>query len=304
MMGNSTHPPLTTVFTPAPACATPLLQHCFGSVCQAGVFSATQIFGNEATMKNVNLCHSSCYPSPDLTYSPGLYCPAGMTTASDGPSNAYCCPSGMSIQEYSYATVCEGVLTGGPLFVNSNGCSTTSLGSARYPVSVSATPVLLIRNQTVSSLSRPPSPSPSPTSPSGQGSGDSGLPAKVKVIIGVTVPLGALLLLSFAFAIIKYYRRRTERGRTVETVENGGGDTDHAHNKPELVGTVIGGPLPRTELDALAVRAELEGPHMENGAGIYVQKPELGGSDISHQQSGAVGVHVQRKWELGGRSTC
>ncbi|KAJ2983904.1 hypothetical protein NUW58_g6172 [Xylaria curta] len=116
---------------------------------------------------------------------------------------------------------------------------------------------------------------------------------------GVGGSLGTALFLGLGAFLLKRYRRKRlhklSQDNTLDKEEKSHG----YDNKPELEGSEVRRKrLTKAELDALAIRAELEGsPGEEYGAGINVLKPELQGSQGIY---GLVGIGVKKKAELEG----
>lgn len=107
---STSFPDLTTAFTPPPACTNWYVSGCTDTDCYVEAFPTGRGIcdgdgGTDATTSY------ACYPKVTLstaqyangeaiytlevaTYSPGLYCPLGMTTASSVPllDGVFCCP--------------------------------------------------------------------------------------------------------------------------------------------------------------------------------------------------------------------
>jgi hypothetical protein len=130
-----------------------------------------------------------------------------------------------------------------------------------------------------------------------------GLTLASRIGIGVGVGIGVLvffqILLGVAIVLIIRHHRRN-RNRKLPPHENLNPLPSSCKGKPELEGTVPSyGPKP--ELDAMAVRAELEGPpEDEGGDGVHVVKPELEGTPAQQGRADRK-VFVKRKHELEGR---
>ncbi|KAI3320087.1 hypothetical protein HD806DRAFT_246669 [Xylariaceae sp. AK1471] len=117
-------PPLTTLFTPNPACLSLHLDRCDSpSLCFAKIFTSPVTYYNTANMQYTFPRSLSCYPSttlddnpwltPVLTYSPGYFCPMGMTTAASAisPNGVWCCPTGLTWA--SLSPLCQNTITRG-----------------------------------------------------------------------------------------------------------------------------------------------------------------------------------------------
>ncbi|KAI3321172.1 hypothetical protein HD806DRAFT_503182 [Xylariaceae sp. AK1471] len=324
---------LTTTFMPPPECTSSyLIEACdpsFKSTCAGAAFKSSGGCNSKSII---------CYPSvktimahdPDSwdsahssysrshlellelhTYSPGLYCPSGMTTATtvdtfNGPG-VVCCPSGMTINSDGLQITCIQTRTEGT-FVRWPECTPTTIppGSATTMFAITADPVILLgqkipsgsamssgSSSSGSSLSGPSSSNPSTDGPrAGRRRGQS---LGVKVGLGVGIPLVALVLLYLASILI----RRHRRSRTSGIIPTEGAPAADYTGKPELEGMAAGVPIPKAELDGLSWRAAPQGTIAEDSAGIYVHRPELEGTDISAKH-GASGVHVIGTWELDG----
>ncbi|KAI1801418.1 hypothetical protein F4811DRAFT_574109 [Daldinia bambusicola] len=95
--------PLTTVFIPPSDCTSLLLNTCFGTTeCVLDMWYEYLCTGNSDGSAQAQVSWISCYPNyrdenAVITYSPGLFCPRGMTTAASAisPAGVWCCPSGL-----------------------------------------------------------------------------------------------------------------------------------------------------------------------------------------------------------------
>ncbi|KAJ8132899.1 hypothetical protein O1611_g725 [Lasiodiplodia mahajangana] len=124
---------------------------------------------------------------------------------------------------------------------------------------------------------------------------DAGSPISFQVGVGVGVSIGPILLICLGFLFLKRYRRKR-----LGPLQNGGIPAEEKRineysGKPELEGSPgHRGPFLKPELDALAIRAEIEGsPGDEREmVGVGIPKPEL------HGTPGQLGVYVRRKTEL------
>ncbi|KAI0426005.1 hypothetical protein F5Y09DRAFT_346134 [Xylaria sp. FL1042] len=337
---SQTLPALTSTFTPAPDCTTFEMQFCDKNAC-----SASDGGDDEPRFSCYpNITHYSYKDShrsitergrPALTYSPGLHCPHGMTTASslDLLDAVYCCYSNFEYQsEPPYLASCVKKLTEGAFFYSS---STIAFGPSETDAFTSiahgygglnwtgpplleaiADPIFLISIRAPASVSEILSTTDSFSKGSSRSTGqtsiqtdsvegtppenpqDSSTNNKVKIIGSVVGVVIFLLFVCSGLLYLKCYRRkrlrRAERG-TVTTKDQqwlGPGD------KPELEGSRADrARFLKAELDALAVRAELEGSLGEehDSAGIGFIKPELQGTSGVW---GILGVFIKGKAEL------
>ncbi|KAK5635623.1 hypothetical protein RRF57_011335 [Xylaria bambusicola] len=107
--GASTFTSLTTTFTPPPQCTNWYINECISTNCYVEAFpTGTGICGtDESDPKTSYACYpevtksigqftngEGTYTLETATYSPGLYCPLSMTTASSVAllDGAFCCP--------------------------------------------------------------------------------------------------------------------------------------------------------------------------------------------------------------------
>lgn len=133
----------------------------------------------------------------------------------------------------------------------------------------------------------PPEPSKTPNDPR--------MP-EVGIIIGASV--GGTLLLCLGLFLFTVYRKRLRREMPahIEAAEEKQERQEEDMGKPEMEdNTVDPLRLVKVELDALVIRAELEGSEVPDARGINVTKPELQGS---LGVLGLVGVYVKKKAEL------
>ncbi|KAI8952080.1 hypothetical protein F4801DRAFT_240124 [Xylaria longipes] len=329
-VSTTTYPILTTTFTPLPECSSWYLDYCTERYCTATAFPrGYQLCGiYPSYIKNSIACYpelSTSFDSVDSintlmyvddarTYSPGIYCPFGMSTAQSVPfvNGVFCCPSGMTLVRGD-STCLREVITGTFILP---GCTRTTIGQPAgqpnykpadisYTTTISITArALFLAGQTILN------PSSSPTSFLSNSSSGSAVPIPLipntpspghgharpsiglKVGLGVGITLGVILLLALcAFRYVRAYRKRMDRERTPRGLT----PADILQvDKPELAGCTFQEPYVKVELDSMATRAELEAPSEEIGAGIFVHKPELQGSD-GHN---VLGVYVKRKAEL------
>ncbi|KAI0459313.1 hypothetical protein F5B21DRAFT_456263, partial [Xylaria acuta] len=176
------------------------------------------------------------------------------------------------------------------------GSLTTTITITAYPVFLGGQKILNPSPPPTSFLSNSSSGSIVPTTsiPTAPGSGhdDARSSIGLKVGLGVGITLGVILLLALcAFVYVRGYRKRMARKQTPRSDVSA--DIFHV-DKPELPGCAFQGAYAKAELDSTATRAELEAPLEENGAGIFVHKAELQGTDGRNVS----GVYVKRKGEL------
>ncbi|KAI0427033.1 hypothetical protein F5Y09DRAFT_317194 [Xylaria sp. FL1042] len=312
-----TTPALTTIFTPAPRCSLLNLSFCDEERCYAKVEADNT---------------PSCYPEvahditrgaaenrPVLTYSPGIFCPLGMTTATSIKSlnGVYCCPSNFAYEDqYEDQTLgsCVASLTEGTFLYKSSliefGPSQTdllkSIAFGSRSITWTAPPLV---QATVTAILLVAESSPLATNPlstsqeiiptSGIANTTHGNSSKSSAIIGadigVGISIGVVVGLFLSVLLFKRYRRR----RIAQKNRRAAISKHHEHgDKPELEGS-SGNPnrFMKGELDALAIRAELEGsPGEECGEeGLGFIKPELYGTP---GVLGLLGVNLKKKGEL------
>ncbi|KAI1735895.1 hypothetical protein F4680DRAFT_295514 [Xylaria scruposa] len=152
-------PPLTTIFTPPPECKTPLA---FDGSCdnEFECNGSYMPFLYLPASDNPRGTSIQCYPEVTtysdgfvdavFDYSPGLFCPDGMTTATSIASVFLCCPSGLTYsydgqQDQCTATITMGAALVGPWKDNEASIvSTTSFSAAdRMTLYPRAVPVYL-----------------------------------------------------------------------------------------------------------------------------------------------------------------
>ncbi|TGJ84138.1 hypothetical protein E0Z10_g4620 [Xylaria hypoxylon] len=141
---------------------------------------------------------------------------------------------------------------------------------------------------------------PTPSSPE---SGDDtvGPSIGLKVGLGVGITAGVILIIALcSFGFVRRYRKRMAWKMQRYQKDGLEGITPVGSvevDKPELAGSAFLPLYGKAELDPLATRAELEAPSEEGGAGIFIRKPELPGSDPLTKR-GVLGAYVKRKGEL------
>ncbi|KAI1120146.1 hypothetical protein F5Y10DRAFT_290276 [Nemania abortiva] len=121
---------------------------------------------------------------------------------------------------------------------------------------------------------------------------------KLKVGVSVGVSVGILFLICICFLFIRRYRRkRLGQLGSADTPADKEKSAEYG-DKPELEGSAANpGMFIKAELDALEIRAELEGSPGEeyDVDGVGVLKPELHGTP---GVTGLLGVYVKKKAEL------
>ncbi|KAI0456357.1 hypothetical protein F5B21DRAFT_159304 [Xylaria acuta] len=121
-----TIPPLTTIFTPPPECKTPFafVGDCYNEFECDGSYMP---FLSIPDSRNPGGTSIQCYPEVTtysdgyvdavFEYSPGLFCPDGMTTATSIASVFLCCPSGLTYSFDGDEEQCTATITMGAAFV-------------------------------------------------------------------------------------------------------------------------------------------------------------------------------------------
>ncbi|KAI0548369.1 hypothetical protein F4679DRAFT_585540 [Xylaria curta] len=312
------YPPLTTLFTPDPSCLSFYMVDCDSNAgrdsplqaCVAMAFPRAVCL-DEASQKATR-SSLSCYPSSSggdglLTYSPGYFCPVGMTTVDSVsvPSGAWCCLSGFTLtrslclKTTSKATV---------LSTNISNCASEELKTisgglnGNDPVILFASPIFLTGQKfsmtapfTSATSSSAAPPTSSATTPASLMADNNQEAARVKLGLIVGVVLGIISLLLLAFFCIRR-RRKAMATKSVLSEQAIRVESDKYIGKPELEGSQAYVYTIKPELDATAVRAELEGDVIEpHGDSINVLKPELEGTPGSERNRGA---YVRKKSEL------
>ncbi|KAI0439862.1 hypothetical protein F4803DRAFT_22563 [Xylaria telfairii] len=152
-------PPLTTIFTPPPQCKTPLafVGDCQNDLECNGSFMPFLFIQNSKTPSGTLI---QCYPETTtfndgyvdavFDYSPGIFCPNGMTTATSTAGAFLCCPSGLTYsydghQDQCTATLTMGEALLGPWQDNSASIASTTTFSAEEHMTlyVKAVPIYL-----------------------------------------------------------------------------------------------------------------------------------------------------------------
>ncbi|KAI0099144.1 hypothetical protein GGR51DRAFT_402126 [Nemania sp. FL0031] len=329
---TSTFAELTTTFTPPPECTSWYIDECTDTNCYAEAFpTGTGLCGGGLDVTTSYACYPKVTLSTETvangefirtsevaTYSPGLYCPRGMSTATSIPllDGVFCCPSGLTFQGGLDGGSCARTQTEGT-FMQSSYCNrTTILGptdSLTTTISIYAMPLFLGGQKLLSSSSSSTSvfttksnsisttaPAPSRTTPPEIIVGSSGPPTSLKLGLGIGIPLVVALLLALGgFWCIRRYRKKMASQGYQRHSPQILTPAESMHEKPELEGSSLQPPYAKAELDPSVTRVELEAPYEENGASIFVYKPELQATDRLPGRS-ALGAYVQRKGELEG----
>ncbi|KAJ8133122.1 hypothetical protein O1611_g502 [Lasiodiplodia mahajangana] len=315
---------LTTVFTAPTECVTPFITvpgvGCDDVTCYALFMPSLEI--DSAT----GGAHIQCLPSfstdsdfnmsPIFSYSPGIFCPSGMSRASSVPGTAICCPSGLDCTDVgtngttSYkctATLTTGKFGQGDWGENVGYYSSLTVLSPELHQTIyaEATPIVLLRRNlrkhsspVISSSATISTIASSAVRPSPSGASDSRPGSNSAVIVGgVLGSVAFILFIVLVHSLARYRRGRVlarnnqshigteqEQG-TIRMQQNPSDDTrDFWSLKPEP--------------DPTATRVELEGTAVDHqGPGIYVAKPELEGTAGKNR---LFGVFVRGKAELEG----
>ncbi|KAI1751884.1 hypothetical protein F4782DRAFT_503494 [Xylaria castorea] len=315
------HPPLTTIFTPDPSCSSFYIDSCAddppGQICYASAFPYADCLDEDS--QETTRSSLACYPGSSRgsylrTYSPGYFCPVGMTTVHSVtvPSGAWCCLNGLTwSNEVCQKTTSQATL----LSIDYSSCAREEVVTVRrqinggdaiilYAVAILLTgqkfPMTTPFTSTTSSSTASPT-SLIPTSnpkdvPSNQGSLSKS--ANVEIILGSIFGTVSLLLLA-AFYIRRH--RKAKAARKFQSEQPVKVEPDEYIGKPELEGSKAYVHTVKAELDAAAIRAELEGDiEQPHGDGICVLKPELEGTVGTERNRG---VYVRNKSELEAIST-
>ncbi|KAI1418050.1 hypothetical protein F5Y13DRAFT_184564 [Hypoxylon sp. FL1857] len=303
--------------------------------CHATVFPDSICADNSSGGSILQGCYPSSFvvvgSSPQITYSPGHICPMGMTTAASAisPDGVWCCPTGLSW--VGRPPSCIGTLTQGVFVLSaytSAGCGTYStitfghdditqflltttqdaaahvsgsLPASKIVLTATATGVFLwgqtkgdadTNATTITSQSLAISSGFSQQNPSGRVASNA---LSLAVLIGSIVGsvLGALMLVGLGYSIYFLHRQVVKKKRLNNAPSYVGG-RHRTHKHPR-------NGFEKPELDAgiETTRSELEGhsvERMSNGAGIFVQKPELEGTPGTSDAQGD--VYVKTKAEL------
>ncbi|KAI1128802.1 hypothetical protein F5Y10DRAFT_168487 [Nemania abortiva] len=218
---TSLPPPLTTIFSPPPECKTPFIEDCHNSECYGYYYPFLVNFlpGDRTSGTLQCLPETTAYSdSADAVYeySPGLFCPGGMTTVASIGNTFICCHSGLTYsREDCTGTETRGTAFTGPWEGEVAKIYRTTLFNAADDITlyVSAPPVYLIRESaagggsgTVSSTTRV---SNTQITPSHGFSGASEAAKQTGIKVGA--PLGAILaliLLGLGYILLSRYRRK------------------------------------------------------------------------------------------------
>ncbi|KAJ8126222.1 hypothetical protein O1611_g7416 [Lasiodiplodia mahajangana] len=338
--GTSTFAELTTTFTPPPECTSWYIDECTDTNCYAEAFpTGTGLCGDGSDATTSYACYPKVTSSTETvangefirisevaTYSPGLYCPLGMSTATSIPllDGVFCCPSGLTFQGGLDGGSCARTQTRGT-FMQSSYCNRTTIagptGSLTTTISIYAMPLFLGGQKLLSSSSfsstsalttqqgtstSTATPAPSRTTTPEVVASNSGPPIGLRLGLGIGIPLAvtSLLALLGGFWCIRRYRRKGAwktqgyQRHSPQILTFG----ESMQEKPELEGSALQPSYAKAELDPSVTRVELEAPYEGNGAGIYVHKPELQATDGLPGRS-ALGTYVQTKGELEASTT-
>ncbi|KAI0153274.1 hypothetical protein GGR57DRAFT_150293 [Xylariaceae sp. FL1272] len=303
-------PALTTTFSPPAPCTTPYLEG-------DGIYWLAP----RITLSGKSLIQCLPYSKVDIvlggnafTYSPGLYCPSGYTTAGtaivpDTLPGYACCPS-----KYGYdsiAALCtqsissgsiyvgdvsnlsgilvtitvtdtttvtsEGVVTAGAIVLMGQSEKTSSSSATKTSASTSRTSSSTTSIETSTSAS---SQSVAPSSaPVDAGDDSKSLSSGAKAGIGVGVALAVVLILLVAFCFFRSYRRKK-----LPQVATGHQDGDGAfsHRQPEDKNQFAYGYGFKPELDATgSQRFELDATTVKPGE---VEGASSGRAELSAEQ--------------------
>ncbi|KAI1209152.1 uncharacterized protein F4807DRAFT_427372 [Annulohypoxylon truncatum] len=288
---NTTHPALTTTFTPAPECTELTISSCYGTDGCLGVGLTNyqcsdpmyKCFPESSTFQTTDYTTVSPY----LTYSPANICPTGWSTAASAldPDGVWCCPSGYSFNrdiQYCQGTFTEGVAVSvapncsilssipfGPGRTNlMNVASLGGVGSNTIPasdltVTARAQGIFLLGQTLSSGPNQPSETSTSAPPPSEITNSSISTKAAIGASIGGTITI--ILLLSLGFFLIRRHRKR-RRIAELKAADDpdppvpGEEDNVGSVRKPELEGTDTNpARFQKNELDANATRSELLG---------------------------------------------
>ncbi|OTB16296.1 hypothetical protein K445DRAFT_21933 [Daldinia sp. EC12] len=321
--------PLTTVFVPPAECTSFYLNTCYGTTeCIIDIWP-------EYLCTKSGDHYFSCYPSYEsgharTMYSPGLPCPQGMTTAASAisPAGVWCCPMGLtwaSSPPWCWNKVDTGTFHSGDpcygthsiitfgssgLFVSSSAYmvadeETSASGGANWmqtsltiqlnaAVFTAQAKGIFLEGQSITPTATTLSTKiGAGTIPSSVDDAPTNSPSRSILIAAVVGGvLGACILVGLGYAL---WRRKRSRGAVQ--------DNNLIDTGANVNGTDPGG-MPhddyrKAELDtpAQATRSELEGStELNYGAGIYVRKPELEGTQGESHTEGS--VYVKNKAEL------
>ncbi|KAI0837467.1 hypothetical protein F5Y06DRAFT_270496 [Hypoxylon sp. FL0890] len=300
-MANSTsstsHPALTTTFTPAPECAQLTISSCYGTDhCLAVALTDTHCTQHRANCYPDSSVYSTTdytYVTPYHTYSPGSFCPLGWSTAASAlsPDGVWCCPTGFAFDREFQA--CQATLTEGTAVSVGSGCSilstipfgptvTNSLvvgslgatGSNAVPASqltiqASAQGIFLLGQRSSNESSSSSTSSSSILESSSPAVLSEGVRTTITVRTAIVASVGsavvAVLLFALGFFLIRRHRKRgLGAGRGEEgpdpPVPRTGDDDHHGAVKPELEGSNADpAQFMKIELDPNVTRLELEG---------------------------------------------
>ncbi|KAI0415596.1 hypothetical protein F5X98DRAFT_376529 [Xylaria grammica] len=337
---------LTTVFTPPTECATPFITipdaGCDDITCFALFMPSLEI--DSAT----GGAHIQCLPSfateddfnesPIFTYSPGLFCPYGMTTGTSVSGTAICCPSGLECTDIGRDATfykCTATMTAGTFGEGGWGenpdigyISSISVLSPKFHQTIyaEATAITLLRQgaddsghdsghdsgdnsdgvsdtQTSSSdsiTSTAMASDPTTTQPGPTNTFSPRSSSDTAMIVGIVLGSVTGVLLLFLLYFFVRYRPRQLRKRNADLRPDAAQENGTSGPQPYPDDSAVGFWNLKSELDPAVTRAELEGTEIDRqGPGIYVVKPELEGSVVVKR---LLGVFVKGKAELEGNA--
>ncbi|KAI0130806.1 hypothetical protein F4814DRAFT_444946 [Daldinia grandis] len=306
--------PLTTTFTPSPECSSYIVQSCSKNTC------SVQARGDFWCAENSLDDHGThCLPSsdsqsePQYTYSPGKICPLGMTTAASGvsPDGVWCCPT--DLPWAGTPPWCSTTLTRGSfdssfacglstqsfsIIFGPNATQVFSLDSGRRLYTAAANTITVVASargvflmgQTMATASSTESVPIHISEDDDSSSSTLSNSVPIGVIIGCVV--GVCILTGLVYFILPRRRQRHQMRRDGRCTTVNGAHHDHnPHNDDREAGP---------DVSVGATRSELEGTlGTSYGAGIYIQKPELEGTQGMSNVGDA--VYVKNKAELEAR---
>ncbi|KAI0393336.1 hypothetical protein F5Y17DRAFT_459008 [Xylariaceae sp. FL0594] len=285
----------------------------------------------------------SASSSPIFTYEPGVNCPAGMTPAAaeDGASGVYCCPSRLGLAAGDNG-LCTGSFGSEVITYLREDCDLDLFAFANTPdgpglagvdgmllsfnnasilygrgiflegatANVGVALVTSVSTTTAPTVSNNPGNGTSENGRSGMRAPVVGLSQAARIAIGLGVVLGIIHLVGLGLFLLRRYRKKRLGLKSLKCdskpsckISPCRARRSSYRGKAELQGTVPSFE-PKPELDPSATRAELEGsPGEERGAGIYVLKPELEGTQSGRGGNVLVYVKVKSELEAGGASS-
>ncbi|RWA07369.1 hypothetical protein EKO27_g7731 [Xylaria grammica] len=271
--------------------------------------------------------HIQCLPSfateddfnesPIFTYSPGLFCPSGMTTGTSVSGTAICCPSGLECTDIGRDATfykCTATMTVGTFGEGEWGENpdigyifSISVLSPKFHKTIyaEATAITLLRqgadnsgdnsgdnsdgvsdtqtgsSDSITSTAMASDPTTTQLGPTNTFSprSSSDTAKIVGIVLGSVIGVILLFLLYFFFV---RYRPRQLRKRNADIQPDAAQENGTSGPQPYPGDSAVGFWNLKSELDPAATRAELEGTEIDRqGPGIYVVKPELEGSVVA-----------------------